>query len=121
MNRSHPLVRLWGYSGPHRRQIVLASACSVLNKVFDLAPPILIGMAIDVVISQENSFLAGLGVTSVVAQLWILAILTLFAWGLESAFEYAYQVLWRNLAQTLQHELRVESYSHVQAFSRYWG
>jgi len=114
MNRSHPLVRLWGYSGPHRRQIVLASACSVLNKVFDLAPPILIGMAIDVVISQENSFLAGLGVTSVVAQLWILAILTLFAWGLESAFEYAYQVLWRNLAQTLQHELRVESYSHVQ-------
>lgn len=114
MNRSHPLVRLWGFAGPHRRQIVLASVCSVLNKVFDLAPPILIGMAIDVVISQENSFLAALGVTSVVAQLWILAILTLLAWGLESAFEYAYQILWRNLAQTLQHELRVESYSHVQ-------
>lgn len=114
MNQSHPLVRLWGYAGPHRRQIVLASICSVLNKVFDLAPPILIGMAIDVVISQEDSFLAGLGVTSVVAQLWILAILTLLAWGLESAFEYAYQVLWRNLAQTLQHELRVEAYSHVQ-------
>ena len=114
MNQSQPLVRLWGYARPHRRQIILASTCSVLNKVFDLAPPLLIGMAIDVVVSQEDSFLAQLGVTSVVAQLWILAILTLLVWGLESAFEYAYQVLWRNLAQTLQHELRVEAYSHVQ-------
>jgi ATP-binding cassette subfamily B protein len=85
-----------------------------LNKIFDLAPPILIGMAIDVVVSQEDSFLAQLGVTNVVTQLWILAILTLLVWGLESAFQYAYQVLWRNLAQTLQHELRVEAYSHVQ-------
>ncbi|MGB3715049.1 MAG: ABC transporter ATP-binding protein [Candidatus Promineifilaceae bacterium] len=114
MDNRHPLTRLWGYAGPHRRQIVLASTCSVLNKVFDLAPPILIGMAIDVVVSQEDSFIAQLGITNVVAQLWVLAILTLLVWGLESAFEYAYQVLWRNLAQTLQHELRVEAYSHVQ-------
>jgi ATP-binding cassette subfamily B protein len=71
-------------------------------------------MAIDVVVSQEDSFLAQTGITSVVAQLWVLAILTLLVWGMESAFQYAYQVLWRNLAQTLQHELRVEAYSHVQ-------
>jgi ATP-binding cassette subfamily B protein len=114
MKQSHPLIRLWGYAGPHRRKILLASACSVLNKLFDLAPPLLIGMAIDVVVAQEDSFLAQLGVTSVVAQLWILAILTLVVWGLESLFEYAYQVLWRNLAQTLEHELRIEAYSHVQ-------
>ncbi len=114
MDDHHPITRLWGYAGPHRRQIVLASIYSVLNKVFDLAPPILIGMAIDVVVSQEDSFLAQLGITNVVAQLWVLAILTLLVWGLESAFQYAYQVLWRNLAQTLQHELRVEAYSHVQ-------
>ncbi|MFN2190143.1 MAG: ABC transporter ATP-binding protein [Candidatus Promineifilaceae bacterium] len=114
MNQSHPLIRLWGYAGPHRRKIILASACSILNKTFDLAPPLLIGMAIDVVVSQEDSFLAQLGVSDVVAQLWILAILTLIIWGLESAFEYAYQLLWRNLAQTLQHELRIKAYSHVQ-------
>ena len=114
MDQRHPLTRLWGYAGPHRRQVVLASTYSVLNKVFDLAPPILIGMAIDVVVSQEDSFLAQLGIASVVAQLWVLAILSLLVWGLESVFEYAYQVLWRNLAQTLQHELRVEAYSNVQ-------
>jgi ATP-binding cassette subfamily B protein len=114
MDQRPPIVRLWGYAGPHRKQLLLASACSVLNKIFDLAPPILIGMAIDVVVSQEDSFLAQLGVTNVASQLWILAILTLIVWGLESAFQYAYQVLWRNLAQTLQHELRVKTYSHVQ-------
>ncbi len=93
MDQRPPIVRLWGFAGPHRKQLLLASACSVLNKIFDLAPPILIGMAIDVVVSQEDSFLAQLGVTNVAAQLWILAILTLIVWGLESAFQYAYQVL----------------------------
>jgi ATP-binding cassette subfamily B protein len=44
-------------------------------------------MAIDVVVSQEDSFLAQLGITNVVAQLWVLAILTLLVWGLESAFQ----------------------------------
>ena len=44
----------------------------------------------------------------------ILGALTLLIWALESLFEYAYAVLWRNLAQTLQHELRVDAYAHVQ-------
>jgi ATP-binding cassette subfamily B protein len=71
-------------------------------------------MAVDVVVSQEDSFMASLGITNVTAQLWVLAILTLVVWGLESLFEFLYQVQWRNLAQTLQHELRTETYDHVQ-------
>jgi ATP-binding cassette subfamily B protein len=110
----HPLTRLWHYARGHHRQTILASTYSVLNKLFDLAPPILIGMAVDVVVSQEDSFLAGLGITDVIAQLWVLAILTLIVWGLESLFEYLFQIQWRNLAQTLQHELRTETYDHVQ-------
>jgi len=110
----HPLTRLWHYARGHHRQTILASTYSFLNKLFDLAPPLLIGMAIDVVVSQEDSFLAGLGISTVIAQLWALAILTLIVWGLESMFEYLYQVQWRNLAQTLQHELRTETYDHVQ-------
>ena len=41
-------------------RFVLAATCSVLNKVFDLAPPLLIGMAVDLVVKREESFLAGL-------------------------------------------------------------
>ena len=110
----HPPLRLWRYARGHRRQVILATAFSILNKIFDLAPPILIGMAVDVVVAQEDSFLAGLGITNVAAQLWVLALLTLVVWGLESLFQYLYEVQWRNLAQALQHELRADAYGHVQ-------
>ncbi|MEM6714855.1 MAG: ABC transporter ATP-binding protein, partial [Cyanobacteria bacterium P01_C01_bin.147] len=45
---------------------------------------------------------------------FILTAFTMVTWGLESAFQYAYSVLWRNLAQTMQRDLRVEAYSHLQ-------
>ncbi|MFZ1027011.1 MAG: ABC transporter ATP-binding protein [Limnoraphis robusta] len=95
-------------------QIFQATICSILNKLFDLAPPVLIGAAVDVVVNQQDSFIAQWGVENVVAQLWVLSLLSLIIWGLESAFEYAYELLWRNLAQTLQHDLRLDAYSHLQ-------
>ena len=109
-----PLRRLLRHADHHRGRVIAATTCSFLNKVFDLAPPVLIGAAIDVVVAKEDSFLAGLGVPSVMAQLWILAGLTIVVWALESAFEYAFAVLWRNLAQTVEHELRMETWRHVQ-------
>jgi len=41
-------------------------------------------------------------------------------WGLESLFEYFYGILWRNLAQTVQHELRLETFGHVQKQGMGW-
>ncbi len=110
----HPLVRLWLYARPHRRQIVIASLFSVLNKVFDLAPPLLIGMAVDIVVKREDSWIAALGFKDVSTQLWILAGLTILIWGLESLFDYLLSVVWRSLAQTIQHDIRLDAYSHVQ-------
>lgn len=102
------------YSRKYRREVWLASTCSVLNKVFDLAPPVLIGLAVDVVVKQQDSWIAGLGITSIRSQFFVLTLLTIVTWGLESAFQYAYSVLWRNLAQTMQRDLRIEAYSHLQ-------
>ncbi len=113
-SHSHPLLRLWRYARGARGDILLATLYSVLNKIFDLAPPVLIGMAVDVVVQREDSFLAGLGLRNVHMQLLALAILTLVLWVLESLFEYLYQVKWRNLAQNIQHQLRVDAYDHVQ-------
>jgi ATP-binding cassette, subfamily B, bacterial len=109
-----PLLRLFQYGKAHRSQIWLATACSVLNKFFDLAPPVLIGLAVDVVAQKQNSWLAQQGFPSVEQQFTLLAVLTIVIWGLESAFEYAYARLWRNLAQKIQHDLRIEAYSHLQ-------
>jgi len=112
--KSHPLIRLWGYARTHHRDMVLATLYSILNKIFDLAPPLLIGAAVDTVVQKQDSFIARLGVSDVKTQLVVLAVLTVIIWVFESFFQYLYQVAWRNLAQTLQHELRMDAYDHVQ-------
>ena len=117
---SHPLMRLLSQLRHHRGTVLLASICSILNKVWDLAPPVLIGMAIDVVAAQEDSFLAQFGYPDVYEQLYILTGITVVIWVLESIFQYFYAVLWRNLAQTAQHELRMSAYTHIQDLEMEW-
>jgi ATP-binding cassette, subfamily B, bacterial len=110
----HPLIRLLQYGKAYRPQIWLATLCSILNKLFDLAPPVLIGIAVDVIVQQQNSIIARLGIPDVRSQFLLLALLTVIIWVLESAFEYAYARLWRNLAQKVQHNLRLDAYRHLQ-------
>ncbi len=112
--RTPPLLRLWRYATAHRRRMVWAASCSVLNKTFDLAPPVLIGAAVDIVVRREGSVLAGLGIADARDQLLVLAAATFLIWALESLFEYAYAVLWRNLAQSVQHDLRLDAYGRLQ-------
>ncbi|MGI9585465.1 MAG: ABC transporter ATP-binding protein [Acidimicrobiia bacterium] len=109
-----PLRRLWDYAAGYRKRIVLASTWSFLNKAVDLAPPFLIGMAVDVVVNQTDSFLGQLGITDPRMQIVVIGVLTFVIWLLESLFEYLYGVDWRNLAQSIQHDLRVDTYSHMQ-------
>lgn len=110
----HPLTRLFKYGRVYRSQIWSAAACSVLNKIFDLAPPVLIGAAVDIVVKRQDSLIAALGITDVFQQLVALSVISAIIWGLESVFEYAYARLWRNLAQTMQHDLRLDAYQHLQ-------
>jgi ATP-binding cassette subfamily B protein len=109
------LKRLLRYARGFRRRILMASACSVANKLFDVMPEILIGIAIDVIVRQEDSFVAALGITDPKNQMILLGALTLAIWVCESVFEYLYLVLWRNLSQDLQHAMRLDAYSHVQS------
>ena len=113
-------MRLLSHLRQHRGTVLLASLCSVVNKVWDLAPPVLIGMAIDVVAAREDSFLAKMGYPDVYDQLYILTAITVVIWVLESLFQYFYAVLWRNLAQTAQHELRMSAYTHIQDLEMQW-
>lgn len=100
--------------------MVLASICSVTNKVLDLAPPLLIGAAVDIVVEGQESWIGRLGFPDPADQLVVLAGLTVLIWGLESVFEYALKLLWRNLAQTVQHELRMRAFGHVAALELAW-
>ncbi|HVY26349.1 MAG TPA: ABC transporter ATP-binding protein [Polyangiaceae bacterium] len=116
----HPLRRLFQHARAYRSQVLLASTFSVLNKLFDVLPEVLIGVAVDVVVSKKASFLSRFGVAEPHQQLIALAVITVFVWVFESTFEYLYAVRWRNLAQNLQHDLRMESYAHVQKLTLSW-
>ncbi|QOR37922.1 ABC transporter ATP-binding protein [Billgrantia diversa] len=113
-NSFQALVRLVRYARGYRRRIVAATTCSVINKIFDIAPEILIGVAIDVVVNQERSFVARIGFETAQQQIMVLAVLTFFIWAGESIFEYLYKILWRNLAQRLQADMRLDTYEHAQ-------
>ena len=118
-NSQHPLLRLLSHLRRHRFTVLLASICSILNKIWDLAPPLLIGIAIDVVALKEESFLAE-WYPDPKDQFLLLTVVTAIIWILESIFQYLYDVLWRKLAQTAQHDLRMDAYSHIQNLEMQW-
>lgn len=109
------LGSLYHYSLRYRAKIFLASFFSIINKILDIAPPVLIGMAVDTVVQKEQSFLANYGYTDVMSQIWVLAGLTALIWGFESITEYICKVLWRGLAQDIQHNMRLDAYDHMQS------
>ncbi|MDN3918711.1 ABC transporter ATP-binding protein [Roseateles violae] len=118
-SNAHPLQSLLAYARAHRPQIRLAVLYSVLNKFFDILPEVLIGAAVDVVVRGEQSFLArkilvNVGITDTWQQLLLLGALNVAVWGGESLFEYLLELKWRGLAQDIQHQLRLDTYAHVQ-------
>ncbi len=119
-NRQHPLLRLLAKTRRYRIRVVLAISFSILNKLFDVMPPMLIGAAVDVVVRRDESFLADFGIVDMPMQLLALCAITLVVWVLESLFDYIQTVYWRNLSQTIEHDLRLEAYDHVQRLEMAW-
>jgi ATP-binding cassette, subfamily B, bacterial len=110
-----PLRELWRRAGRHRRKMVFAASMSTLNKACDIAPELLIGAAVDVVVNQDQSLVGRvIGTDDRFVQLSFLAVVTVVAWVAESLSQYVAHVTWRNLAQQIEHETRVETYRHVQ-------
>lgn len=119
MSAHHPLRKLLTYANAYKTDFRLATLYSVLNKFFDVLPEVLIGVAVDIVVNGEKSFLAkrvlgGFGITETWHQLVFLGVLNALIWMGESWFEYLLSLKWRKLAQNLQHDLRLDAYDHVQ-------
>ena len=107
------LKHLFVYSQQQKTKAKRGIVYSILNKLFDLAPPVLIGIAIDIVVEGNESFLASFGIPDRRRQLVILAILTFIIWGLESLFDYLSAVTWRGISQDIEHSLRTETFENV--------
>jgi ATP-binding cassette, subfamily B, bacterial len=116
-----PLLRLWRHARGHRRTVIAATTFSVLNKLADVMPELLIGAAVDVVVRANDSIVATVfGVEDRSDQLLVLAAINVVVWVVESITDYVAQLLWRNLAQTIEHEARMDAYRHVQRLELAW-
>lgn len=101
--------------------MIAAVAATVLNKTADVMPELLIGAAVDVVVRGSDSFVADLlGVHDRFAQLAWIAAINVVVWIVESASDYAAALLWRGLAQRIEHELRIDAYERVQQLDVEW-
>ncbi len=125
---NQPYRRLWVYAKRRRGSIIRAIIYAILNKLFDLAPPVLIGAAVDIVVERESSFIANFvatltkwfnldadafGVPNLELHFIFLASITVLIWVLESFFEYLSAIEWRGLAQSIEHDLRTDAFEHV--------
>ena len=113
-NKIHSLRRLLAYGKHYRGQTWQAIIWSIFNKLCDVAPEILIGIAVDVVVKKQDSFIASWGIRDIEQQLILLTVVTVIVWVLESLSQYIYTNLWRNLSQKIQHNLRLDAYGHIQ-------
>ena len=111
--RQNNLKKLYLYSKEQETKVRRGIIYSILNKLFDLAPPVLIGIAIDIVVEGAVSFLGTLGIEDRRQQLIVLAFLTFVIWALESTFDYFAAVTWRNISQDVEHSLRTDTFDNV--------
>ncbi len=109
------LLRLFGYMKFYRMRLFISTIATILHNVFDVLPDILIGIAVDVVVNKQYSFIARLGISDVMTQLSILAGLVFIVWSSEAFCQYLSQVGWMKIAQLVQHDLRMEAYGHMQS------
>ena len=118
---THPLAQLWRRYRRYRVRVVLAVLASSGTKVMDVMPELLIGAAVDVVVRGADSFVGTLlGVESRFAQIGWIAAINAVVWILESTGDYLAALLWRGLAQAVEHDLRVEAYDHAQHLDVGW-
>ena len=113
-NNQNPIVRLYLNLRDERKLIFFAFLSSIINRILDLAPPVIIGLAVDIVVKEQNSWIGSFGIKDVPFQLLFLAFASGIVWSGESFFQYLYSVLWRNIAQISQHKLRIKAYDHIQ-------
>ena len=107
------LKQLFKFATENKTKAKRGIVFSILNKLFDLAPPVLIGIAIDIVVEGSESFLASFGIQNRRDQLIVLAVLTFVIWSLESLFDYLSAVTWRGISQDIEHKLRSDTFKNV--------
>lgn len=107
--------RLFRYILLYKTRFYSACTFSVVNKLLDLMPPLLVAWMIDIVSGKTPIWIGeGLGIAGAWEGAVFIAVLIFVIFGLESLFEWLYQRGFGRLAQDVQHRLRQDTYDKLQ-------
>jgi len=115
-----PMVRLFAeYGRGHAGYFGVGLVSSVLSRLLDLMPPLLLAVAIDAIFNPGMGFSLWLvpdawlpGTRT--AQLWLTAGLIAGAFLLAAGFHYIRNWGWNRFAQGVQHRIRTDTYDKMQ-------
>lgn len=123
----HPMLNLWAYVRPYWRRLSAGVVAAVVMRVARLVPVFVIAAAIDRVITQtgQPGILADLGLltSKSIAEasdsgrldlLYRLGLLAAGAYVLQALAQFATRYLFKTVAQEIQHDLRHDTYDHMQ-------
>jgi len=123
----HPMLNLWAYVRPYWKRLSCGVVSAVVMRVARLVPVFVIAAAIDRVITGtgESGILAQVGLLSSasianapdpvrVDLLYQLAMLAAAAYVLQALAQFATRYLFKTTAQKIQHDLRDDTYDHMQ-------
>ncbi|SEP20709.1 ATP-binding cassette, subfamily B [Halogranum amylolyticum] len=122
----NPMRRLFTvYGGDNAFQFVVGVVASIVARVLDLFPPVILGLAIDAIFRDTKSFAGGF---PLVPEAWIAPYVPadktgqfFFAVGLigvgffgGAAFHWVRNWGWNSFAQEIQHDVRTDTYDKMQ-------
>ena len=129
----NPMLSLFAYAKPYWREMSVGTVAAVTNRALRLLPALLIAAAIDRVINPPEEggapgTLADLGlITSEMipeaaidqrlALLNTLVFIGIVAYSLQSIGHFASRYFFQTVAQKVQHDLRHDTYDHMQRLS----
>jgi ATP-binding cassette subfamily B protein len=115
-----PMRRLFAeYGRSHAGHFGVGLVSSVLSRLLDLLPPLLLGVAIDAIFNPGMGYSLWLVPDAwlpdtTTGQLWITGGLIATAFLLGAAFHYTRNWGWNRFAQGVQHEIRTDTYEKMQ-------
>jgi ATP-binding cassette subfamily B protein len=93
-----------------------AVGASVVNKILDLMPPIIVGWLIDSVNGNTPAWIADFfGINDVLGIALFFGVLIVIIFGIESFTEWLLKLGFMRLAQRVQHDLRMDAYKQLQS------
>mgnify|MGYP001403252724 CR=1 FL=1 len=100
----------------YKSRFFWAITASILNKILDLMPPLLVAWVIDTISRNPPEWIRALLPQSQPFEIAVfLAVLAVLIFGFESIFQWAYKYQFMTLAQDIQHDLRVRTYNRIQS------